>query len=415
MKFLWLDQGFFPHLASSLSNNGKHEVVYFSSWETAFSVYESYSPGVNWENIRKEKDFFKWVEWADCILNFDIPDNDTIAYLRRKYPNKSIFGAGNGNRLELDRWLLKKLIQSFGLPLQKSYHIKGINNLEKFIKEKPDKYIKTNIFRTDCETFYAKNYKFVENKLKLLEVKFEPNEDEVEFVAEEPIDTKVEIGFDGFFNGNDFLEDCFYGYEVDKALYVGRRSKTRDLPKPLKDSLAKFKPKLQEMDYRGCLSTEEKIKSEKEHYFLDICSRLATPLGYGYAEWIKNLPEVIYKVGKKEMVKLDCPYKYVFAMPLETEESDEYPVYMDVKKENLDKVKLMMSCKDKDGNYYAIKGMSKVCTLVAGADTIEEGLKKIKAYGELVDCDGLNKKPLKGIDEIHEIIKAGSRVGINFS
>lgn len=415
MKFLVLDQGNFVEQASALSAKGKHEVIYYSSWQRMYPKYHDYAPGVNFDYLRKEKYFFKWVEWADCIVNFHVMDNDAIAYLRRKYPQKSIFGSGEGEVLENDRWKLKKTIQSLGLPMQKSYHIIGIERLKEFIKTHPKHYIKINIFRADCESFYAKDYKFVEGKLNDLENKFYPNEDEIEFVAEEAIDTEVEIGFDGFFNGTDYTDKSFCGYEYHKSLYIAKVFNTRDLPEAVKDTMTRLKPVLSKMDFRGGLSTEEKIVSTKKHYFLDICSRLAYPLSSGYPEWIKNWPEVVYKLGKKEDVKLDIPYKYVGCMPLEADGGQDDAIYIDVKKEDKDKVKLIVGCKDKEGKYYSLPAMNQIVTLVAGGNSVDEVLSKLKASAKLVDADGLDKDSVKNIDFIKEIIKNGQALGINFS
>ena len=45
---------------------------------------------------------------------------------------------------------------------------------------------------------------------------------------------------------------------------------------------------------------------------------------------------------------------------------------------------------------------------------MEEVLEKIHENAEAVDGDGVNKDPLRGIDDILEIIEAGTKTGIEF-
>jgi len=197
MKFLVHDEGIFIEQANGLSAKGKHDVKYYSKWERSEPCSSDYEPGLNFEYLEKEKNFFEWIDWADCIVNFDVYDNSTIAFLRSKYPDKSIFGSGKGEWIENSRWKLKQWISKQNLPLQKSYLIKGVNKLRQFIKDKPNHYIKTDLFRSDCESFHAKKYKMVERRIDGLMVKYGVMEDSINFIAEEMLDTKVEIGFDG--------------------------------------------------------------------------------------------------------------------------------------------------------------------------------------------------------------------------
>lgn len=414
MKFGVYDQGIFPEVSNALSQKGKHEVTYFTNWQKSQPQHSDYAPGENFDYLKKEKYFFPFVEKMDCLVNFDCFDQDMFEFLKKVYPNKSIFGSGKGEILEADRWKLKKLLQSLGLPMHKAYHIIGISRLRKFLKDSPDKFVKTNIFRQDCESFYAKNYKFVEQRLNALEVKFGSLSDTIEFIAEEPIKTDVEIGFDGFFNGNDYIDKCFIAYEYHKQFYLGMQVDYNKIPKCLKETMDRLKPTLQKMDYRGALSTEEKIKSQKEHYFLDICSRLQSPASAGYGEWIKNWPEVVYKIGKKEKVSINCPYKYVGALFLETDQAKDECVYIDVKPENRDKIKLISACKHGD-DYYAIKGCKTVAVVVAQGNDWKKVIEDLKKNCDLVDADGLNKDVSDQLKKIEEVIKNGEALGINFS
>lgn len=413
MKILCIDQGIFVELCNRLADGGKNEVRYYCNWQKSQPQFSEYAPGTGFEYLKKEKYFWDSVDWADLIVNFDVLDADIITYLRKIHPNKSIFGSGQGERLEHDRWKLKKLIASMGLPLQKTYHIIGVSKLREFLKTHNDVYIKINIFRQDIESFYAKDFIAIEQRLHSIDMCFGPLADTIEFVAEECIKTDVEVGVDTFFNGNDYTDKSFMAYEYHKSYYIGKVIQTRDLPEPLKETMKAFRPILQKMDYRGALSTEEKIVSLKQHYFLDICSRMQSPASAGYVEWIKNFTEVIYKIGRKEKVNLDIPYKYVGAVFLDSKRGRTEYVHIDVKKEDRDKIKFFSACQVQD-KYYGVKGSETLAVVIAQGNSVDEVLKGLQKNAELVNADDLNKDIMQQIDGIKKVIADGQKIGIQF-
>lgn len=414
MKFLVLDQGIFVEQASGLSDKGRHDVKYHSSWEKSEPCSSDFEPGINFEYLKKEKDLFKWIDWADCIVNFDVYENNIISFLREKYPNKSIFGSGKGEWLENSRWRVKKWIKEQGLPLQKSYLIKGVNRLRDFVKEKPNHYIKTDLFRSDCESFHAKNYKMVEGRLDGLMVKYGVMADDINFIAEEMLDTDVEIGFDGFFWGEDFVQECFMGYEKSKELILDKKFNISDLPKECKFWLDKMKSLLKSLDYRGAISIEWKC-FKGTWYALDICARSMSPGGAGYPQWITNWPELVYKIGKKEKVSMKTDYRFISAIFLESKRSEEQDVFLDFKKENRDKIKLMSACQNKEGDYYAVKPCKTVAIPIGSGNTWQEAIESLKDSCELVDADDLDKGNVGQLDELKKIISNGEKIGISFS
>ena len=414
MKFLVLDQGIFIEQANGLSDNGKHEVKYYSNWEKSQPCSSDFEPGLNFEHLQKEKDFFKWVDWCDCCVNFDVYDNSHISFLRQKYPNKSIFGSGKGEWLENSRWKVKQWIKQQGLPLQKSYLIKGVTKLRDFIKQKPNHYIKTDLFRSDCESFPAKSYKLVEGRLNGLMVTYGAMAEEISFIAEEILDTKVEIGFDGFFWGNDFVQQCFLGYEKDKECIVDKKFNIKDLPEECKVWLNKLKTLLQSLDYRGAFSIEW-MCFKGEWFALDICARSMSPGGAGYPQWITNFPELIYKIGMKQNVSMNTNTNFISAVFLESRRAEKQDVYIELKKENRDKVKLMSACQNKQGDYFGVKPCTTVAVPIGNGKSWKEAIKSAKKNCDLVDTDDLSKTNVSQLDELEGIIYEGQKLGINFS
>lgn len=410
MNYLCLDsQGIHVEIAAGLIKGG-NKVKFYTSWEADLK-FEYYAAGKGFEGLDKVLYPADWYEWADCIVNFDVSSQDEIAFLRKIYPKKSIYGAGNGAKIEQDRWIFKKILRDVGLSVKKAEKIKGISNLRKHLQTNKDKYVKINIFRGDIESFYAKDFSSVEMILDEIETAFGPFKEDYDFIVEDMIKSEVEIGFDGFFNGNEFLKPYIIGYEWKKMFYLGRVTDT--LPRQMQETLDKMLPVFKKVDYRGAISTEEKIVSKKEHYFIDLCARLPSPLCALYPEYILNWPEVVYKLGKKENVKLDIKHKYLGSMPLNSYHGMDNWTKIDLDPKDRDHIKFYCVAQN-NGHYYSIKGCEKIAIVVAGGNTVDEVLDLLKKYAEKVDAFGLDKDAVSGIDHIKDKIKQGESLGISF-
>lgn len=413
MNYLVYDFGLYVEQANALADGGKNKVRYFTQWLDKDPHYKDFAVGKGFEYLEKVLYFEDHIEWADCIVFFDVAGNAQCNYLRKTLPKKSIWGAGLGERLENDRVMLKEWCKTFGLSVNKYHVCKGVIELKKYLEGNPDKYIKINIFRGDMESFYAKDYKSVEMVLDQIESAFGPHKEEYSFIVEDPIKTDVEVGFDGFFNGTDYIKPYFVGYEYHKNLYVAHV--TDELPVPLEETLSAFRPLFEKMGYRGALSTEEKIVSEHEHYFLDACMRLPNPLSALYPALIRNWSEVVYKVGMGEEVELDIKHKYVGAYGLTSLNADKNYVKVNIDPKHRDSVRYQMVCSRKDGSNYSVPQWPIVAILTAGGDSVDEVLTKLKESIEYVDAHQIDKDGIESIDIIKDVIKQGEKVGIPFS
>jgi len=398
--------GLFCIHAEALADGGKNKVYYWTQYNYK---YRDFAIGKDFGHLEKILYFDEYISKADCIVDFDVRGNDQIGEIRDRQPERSTFGSGWGCKLEDDRLMLKEFVKSWGLPMQPYKKITGMTALREYLKANPKKYVKLNIFREDMESFYAPDYDTVELKLDEISGNLGAHKETYDFVLEDPIETDVEIGFDGFFNGVDYSRPFLYGYELHKNLYIGKVSSV--MPAPLEETMQAFKPLLQKLDYRGAISTEEKIVSMEKHYLLDFCARLASPFTAGYTEWIRNWPMFVYGVGLKQNVAPDFGTKYVGAFALKSSEALDMGVKINIKDPK--KVKMIMPYGNKKGNY-AISGEDHVAVVIASGDSVQEVLEQIHENAELVDGHGLDKDPLKGIDEIEGVIEEGEEAGIEF-
>lgn len=414
LTYLVMDCGLYCEQANALADGGKNRVLYFTPWWSKDPHYADYVIGKGFEYLEKILYFEDYIPIADCIVFFDVSGNAQCNYLRNTLPNKSIWGAGLGERLENDRLMLKKWCEQFNLPVNKYKVVTGITALKNYLKVNPNKYVKINIFRGDMESFYAKDYTSVEMKLIQIECAFGPHKEEYDFIVEDPIKTDVEVGFDGFFNGREFIEPYFIGYEYHKNLYVAHV--TDELPVPIEETLTAFQPLFTKMNYRGAMSTEEKIVSEKEHYFLDACMRLPNPLSalYSNPDIIRNWPEVVEKVGRGQDVELDIEYKYVGAYGLTSLDADKQYLNITIDPKYRNDIRYQMVAGRKDGSNYSVPGWPIVAILTAGGNSVDEVLTKLKSQVDHVEAISIEKDEINAIDVIKDVIKKGESVGIPF-
>lgn len=197
--------------------------------------------------------------------------------------------------------------------------------------------------------------------------------------------------------------------------YIGKLVPTNELPKPLKETMMKFKPVLSQLDWRGCISTEEKIVSEKEHYFLDICARSPNPSGLLYPEMIENWSEMVATIASNKPAKLVSKYKYVGCVPLYSKHTRKSDTQINFDPKYLPNVKFMTAYK-KGEHYYAIKDSPEelVATVVAGADTVDNLIKKLKEVVAEVDCYEIDKNASGELDTIKDIISDAKKINIVF-
>jgi hypothetical protein len=420
IKFAVYDTGLFVTQAEALSEGGKNEVRYVTNWGTRFPKYADHATGKYLGNIKKEYYFAKLVKDSDALVNFDVAGQDWIGFLRELYPNKSIFGSGYGCVLEDDRLFLKKVQKEAGLPVQEYDVVYGVKNLREYLQKHDEIYVKFNKFRYDMESFFAKSYDSVKLKIDKLALSLGPHADDDDpkngflFICEKKIEGgKIESGFDGIFNGTEFVSPCFCGVESNKGPYFARVFEYDELPDPIYETMEALTPILREFNYRGCVSTEEVIIDEELHYLLDFCGRSPSPLGVLYPKVIKNYAEAIFKVGKGEDVRLDIPYKYVAAFPFNDEDAREDFVRVNIEEGHEDGVSLLMGCGDKDGGHFAVKGLEEIGCAIGYGDTFDETFDMLKKNAEYIDSPQIEKGGIDHIDEkFKEIFKKGEEAGV---
>lgn len=414
MKIVCIDNGLYCAPCEDLSDGGKNEVYYYTPWGRPFPSHEDYVKGYGYGNLKKELWPFYKIPDADMIVNFDVSNNDLIHYLKQHHPDKSIFGAGQGEKLEHDRVFLKEWLKAKGCAVGPYKVIKGFSELVKYLKTENNKWIKTNIFRGEMETiFFTKwsDYKYIIDEIS---VSLSLLKEDYVFIIEDPIEAVVQSGSDNFFTNGDFVPFS-WGFEISKNLCVNKVINEMDeIPEELLINLEAMRPLMARMDYRGPVSTEERITDKKESFLIDFTARLPAPMGQMYPVFINNWTEVVYNIGKNKSVEIDCDYDYIGSYCLCSEHARNNNVKVRVDEKNLKDVRFQMVAQNNDG-YFALKGNEGICVLVAGGKNPQEVLDKIKEARKHVDAHDINDTGLKEIDDdFQEAFDGIKSLGIKF-
>ena len=416
--FLCPDSGLYTAMASALAEEGKNDVIYVLPNVNAFPMLKDIVAGLNMGMMKLDKyglplQFWDYVDKADCIVNFDVSQNDVIAFLREKYPDKSIVGAGKAAVLEDNRVVFKRVLKAAGLSVG-GYEVKhGFSELVDYLKDKENVYIKISIFRGSWETMHFETWDKSRQILykRATQIGLDLAET-IDFMVEEPLESIVEIGVDGFFCKDHYIPFSM-GWEIAKNAYFGRTGS--QLCPQIEETLDALTPFWTKAGYAGLLSTEEKIMSATEHYFIDCCSRGALPLGVLYPRYIGNWSDFIYHLGKGEDIGIEYESKkYVGAFCLSSDDAKEDDLLMSIKKGHEKDFAFMMAYKDGKGQVYSVKGNTGIVVVMADGDSPEDVVKGLKDKIKYVSAHGLDDDPINSIDKIHEIIKEGESCGISF-
>ncbi len=392
--------------ASRLSS--MYDVYYWTPFMTAFPEFNDFAYGIGMEGIHKVMFPFYHVDKADLIATFDIGFGDIIDYLRKH--GKTCFGAGRGEHLELDRWGLKKWLRKVGLPVPRTWRVIGIERLREVLKENKDVVVKISVFRGDCETFYSPSYDESEALLDLMKIKWGKFADQYEFIVEEEIKDAVEIGIDAIFSpANGFCFPFMWGIEYSSA-YIGVWGER--IPDWFKRTEPHLRQQLSQFDYRCFVSTEQRVVSKTKDYLIDMTCRIPHPLGHIFTTAIRNYPEVITKIAKNEKIKLDVKEKYWGALPLRSDELNTTSLEVKFPEKYRPYIKFSNAYKV-DGKCYASKGGTLLCTVIYGANTIDDVIKGIKKIADEVKAVRISKD-YNLLDEIKKEISKLEDMGIKF-
>lgn len=214
----------------------------------------------------------------------------------------SVWGAGDGMSLELDRQFFLNKLSELGLDVPKFDVVVGLGALRKYLDGKEDIYIKTSKWRGSWETACFRSYEEDGGLLDVWAMRFGGLQELIRFICFPKIETDLEIGADTYCIDGEWPDLMLHGIEAKDAAYFAAVTPREKMPEPLLPIMEAFSPYLRECQYRQQWSMEVRVK-EPYHYFIDATARGGLPSTGSQILAMTNLPEVVYHGARGELVQ----------------------------------------------------------------------------------------------------------------
>ena len=417
------DTGLFCHIAEHLAASKYFDKVLYHNptWKDSFAssnkVYVADGiPGIEraehfWDAVNEYRDKGLVVMFPD-IQNGDLQDE----LVRQGIP---VWGSRGAEELEMDRWAFKQdTLTGLGMPVQPMKRIIGLDKLREYLKDDKNapKYIKISMTRGDMESRKHSSYAISKQWMDELEHKHGPLCSDMEFIAEDPIETTLELGYDGFCIDGRYPDPSMHGVEMKDVGYIGCVMPYAQLPEPMLYVNNKMSATLKGFGYRGFMSTEIRVGKDGKFYYIDPTMRAGSPPSQVMMEMFSNWPDIIWNGAQGRIVKPIAVAKYGIQAFIYGERCDkEWMAYKYPK--SLEKwFKFSFSC-IVDGVRYTIPqtvGMTAMGSVVAIDNDPMKAIKKLVEYASQLEGDGLDVRldaiP-KAVKEIHEAQKQGFMFG----
>jgi len=414
MKALVYDFGLCIEHARRLLGNKIDTVYYYVPWQDAFPRFLNALIGRGYEDeglVRIER-FWDYIDEVDLIVIFDTYLGDLVHYLRNK--GYLVFGTGQEEILENDRYYAKKLQKKLGLPTQDFERIVGFEKLKQYLKESKNKVVKLNTYRGSLETFTHIDYKSSEPLLEHLEVELSVAKNYVEFLVEDFVGV-IEPGTDFYVVDGEYPDKVLWGIEKKGSGYIAKVEDYNNVPKALKDITDVYKKVFKQYKARTFYSTEIRVDEKGRGYLIDNTLRMPMPSSSA-CEMVafKNWDEIIIEGAKGNLVNpvIDEDVKYLASVSLESYWADNHWLVVEIPEEYREFIKFRKHLKD--GNkYYAIPGFSSICAVVGYGKTLDEAIEMCIKIAEQVKAYQIEYN-FTGLQQIKEDIEKGEKLGLKF-
>jgi len=215
---LVIDNGLFLSLAQRMAES-YGRVLYHVPYQNGFpktnnGLIGKGVPGIDicyapWKMIDAGK--------VDIVICPDVGNGDMHHHLRSI--GIPVWGCGISEDLEFDRVGTKEWMVKNNLPVGPYEVVKGVTALRAYLQEHKNQVVKLPEWRGHGETFKAKNYRLVSWRLDKLAHELGDFQEELEFVVEQMLTNRVEVGIDGYAVDGQFPSMIMCGLEVKDMGY----------------------------------------------------------------------------------------------------------------------------------------------------------------------------------------------------
>lgn len=405
-----VDCGLFLEIACKIGEKFK-KVYYTTPWISSFPKMNQGYIGYGMPNIERIGSIWEKFDEIDIFIFPDIYFGPLQTHLVSL--GKRVWGSRMGEEMEIERDGMKEHMKKLGLPVQPYKVITGLDKLRDYLKIHENVWIKINCWRGHFETFNSPNYKMVEPRLDEIEYQLGALKHITEFVVEDPLDNKVEIGCDMYTVDGKFPSSTLAGIEVKDLGYVGEFRQYKDLPKEVTNFNTKISSTLEKYGYRNFFSTEIRVGKDHKDYMLDFCARSPSPPNELYQEFYTNLAEIIWYGSEGIMVDPIPISKFGVEVLIHSSWADKNWQPVDFPDEIKKYVKLRNAIRIK-GRYYTMPqtvGLPEIGAIVGWGKTLQEALKMVEEIAEQVKGYYI-EIPLHAMERAQEEMKKTEEFGI---
>jgi hypothetical protein len=345
-----VDYGVFVELAAKLSQTFK-KTYYAPVWERGSPKMNQARIGEGMGNLEIVSSVFEHFDETDLFIFTDVGHGWLQNHLESL--GKAVWGSRLAESLELNRALMKHLLGKLGLPVGPWQIDSGWDELLAHLKKSKDVHVKIDRYRGNFETFASPDFKTIESKL--VEVAHDMGEFryDTDFIVEDDLPDKVEVGTDAYTIDGKFPSRLLAGLEIKNRAYVGTVKDYAALPQPVILFNEKIAPTLAQFGYRGFFATEVRVGKDQQPYMIDACCRAPAPPNELFQELYLNLADIIWRGANGVLVDPEPKAQFGAQAMIVSTWADKNWQPIDFPEELKPNVKLRYATKIK-GRYYAI-------------------------------------------------------------
>lgn len=414
-KILIIDYGTNISVAVRLARD--FGTVFYWAGPYVTNGFPEHSPldvGNNVPNIVKVK------EWAEVIDEIDMAmfTESMEPYLQNDFKKRGIpvFGSVFAEKLEHNRLFIKETLKELGLPVGPYSVAHGLDELEQILRNSKGCYVK-NCLRGNGETWKHKDWRLSKRQLIKLRHKMGLYENRETYIIDQELECFIEIGYDGFIVGGQYVPISMCGAERKNSCYLGKFIRYQWLPEQIRLVNDKLAPLFEEMGYNGHYSNEIILSKDKRGFLLDNTCRMPSPPGELMQEAYTNYSEIVWEIAHGRMPVIEFEHEWGAQLIIKSAIAENDPSPILVPDEYKKYVKIKNLSIDEDGTWYYVPylgaDMEEMGVIVFTAPTEEKVIKGIKEIAESIEGFDI-RVDVGSLDEAKKSLDKLRKSGINY-
>lgn len=327
---------------------------------------------------------------------------------------KRVWGNRNAEELEIHRGLCKDKMKELGFPVQPWKTLKGVDDLRAHLKAHKDQHVKIDRWRGVTETFFAPSYEIVEGKIDKLAADLGGFKDVLEFLCEDDLPDKVEVGMDTYCIDGKYPAATLFGIEVKDCGYVGQMVKWRDIPEPLRRWNEAFAPLFARYGMRGSVSNEIRIGEDHEPFMVDATIRAPCPPSELWQELFTNLSEIIWEGADGVLVEPIPAGRWGVEVVIKSAWAEKNWQEVAYPPRFANQIKLF-NCVVIDDRRYVVPQddeMTEIGAVIGWGATLDEAFAHAQRAGEAIEGYGI-KFSMGAVEQAKEHIEELAAIGVS--